>query len=79
LCIYISKIEKIENCEKNNVFFLNVKCFLKNVWGYPYWKPHTFFLLKIKKTLFFSQFSIFFYLWNINTQSCVITSINILI
>jgi hypothetical protein len=27
--------------------FLNVKCFLKNVWGYPYWKLHTFFLLKI--------------------------------
>jgi hypothetical protein len=33
---------------------------------------------KLGQTLFFSQFSIFFYLWNINTQSCVITSINIL-
>jgi hypothetical protein len=30
LCIYISKIKKIENCEKNNVFFLNVKCFKKD-------------------------------------------------
>jgi hypothetical protein len=30
-----------KNCE---FFFLNVKCFLKNIWGYPYWKPHNFFL-----------------------------------
>ena len=49
LCIYISKIKKkCENCEIINVlFFFNVKCFLKSVWGYPYWKPHNFFLLKI--------------------------------
>ena len=39
------KIVKI--VKKNNGFFLNVKCFLKNVWGYPCWKPNNFFLLKI--------------------------------
>jgi hypothetical protein len=45
----LSIIIETENFEVNwnNVFFLNVKCFLKNVRGYPYWKPHTFFLLKI--------------------------------
>jgi hypothetical protein len=24
-----------------------MQCFLKNVWGYPYWKLHNYFLLKI--------------------------------
>jgi hypothetical protein len=46
--LYFKDKKNIENCEKINVlFFLNVKCFLKNLWGYPYWKPHNFFLLKI--------------------------------
>jgi hypothetical protein len=34
---------------------------------------------KKKRTLIFHNFQYFFNLWNINTQSCVITSINILI
>jgi hypothetical protein len=51
--LYFKDKKKCENCEKMNVlFFFNVKCFLKSVRGYPYWKPHNFFLLKIFPVFF---------------------------
>jgi hypothetical protein len=49
-----------KNCE---FFFLNVKCFLKNIWGYPYWKPHNFFLLKICPVFSHSEW------WHVYPQS----------
>jgi hypothetical protein len=59
-----------ESCQKKRGIFSIEKnygafnSFLRNI-------LHLTF--KKKRTLHFSQFSIFFYLWNINTQSCVIT------
>jgi hypothetical protein len=38
--LYFKDKKNCENCEKIYVFFLNVKCFLKNVWGYPYLHPY---------------------------------------
>jgi hypothetical protein len=37
------------------------------------------FILFLRNILHLKKKDFFFYLWNINTQSCVITSINILI